>query len=72
MKPLIQQYYETKAARESLDKNIERLKRRLEKRATPGRTLDAGVFHLRVTERAAVPVPAHVRRACHVWEAWVA
>ena len=71
MKPLIQQFYEAKAAQEQLDRHLSRLKRRLEKRVIPGATLDAGVFHLRVTERAEVAVPAHVRKPCKVWEAWV-
>ena len=68
MKSLVQQFYETKAAQDVLNRALDRIKRRLEKRAAGAPKLEAGPFWVRLSHRPECQVPEHTRKACVVWE----
>lgn len=71
MKPLVQQFYETKAAQDVLNRALERIKKRLEKRVDGNDRLEAGPFWVRRSQRPECKVPEHTRKACTVWETGV-
>lgn len=71
MKPLVQQFYETKATHEMLGKQLDRIKVRLDKRVHGNVRLNAGPFWVKRSERAECKILEHTRKACVVWETGV-